>query len=380
MSYNPNNPNGQATMANSAPVVVASDQSAVPVSGTVTANAGTNLNTSALATSANLTAGTQKTQVVDGSGNVISSTSNALDVNIKTNNAGSVVSTNNSSSTNITGNASFTGTSEDVTQYSEMRVSVYSSHASATDGLSIQQSSDGTNWDITDPYTIPATTAKTFVVPRQAKFFRVVYTNGATTTTSFRLQTILNRTGSASSSQRAQDAYTNETDLVQGQSFLMGFNGTTWDRLRTTGTGVLSTSSVLTAGSAIVGKVGIDQTTPGTTNAVVDTPTTAGGLSIVTGSVGATATAIKASAGQLYGYHLFNTTAAVAYVQIFNVASGSVALGTTAPTMSIGIPASGGVTVNFDKGIAFGTAISFACTTTRTGSTGATCDVNFFYK
>ena len=31
MSYNPNNPNGQATMANSAPVVVASDQSTIPV-------------------------------------------------------------------------------------------------------------------------------------------------------------------------------------------------------------------------------------------------------------------------------------------------------------------------------------------------------------
>jgi hypothetical protein len=44
------------------------DGSAVtqPVSGTVTANAGTNLNTSALATSANLTAGTAKTQVTDG--------------------------------------------------------------------------------------------------------------------------------------------------------------------------------------------------------------------------------------------------------------------------------------------------------------------------
>ncbi|HEV2403740.1 MAG TPA: hypothetical protein VGS08_06095, partial [Candidatus Saccharimonadales bacterium] len=49
MSYNPQNPNGQATMANSSPVVIASDQSAVkvdgsavtqPVSGTVTANAG----------------------------------------------------------------------------------------------------------------------------------------------------------------------------------------------------------------------------------------------------------------------------------------------------------------------------------------------------
>lgn len=56
MAYNPNNPNGQAAMANSAPVVIASNQTAVPisdnsgsitvdgsvtVSGTVTANAGT---------------------------------------------------------------------------------------------------------------------------------------------------------------------------------------------------------------------------------------------------------------------------------------------------------------------------------------------------
>lgn len=53
MAYQPANPNGQATMANSSPVVIASNQSAIPVSqsGTwnVTANAGTNLNTSALA-------------------------------------------------------------------------------------------------------------------------------------------------------------------------------------------------------------------------------------------------------------------------------------------------------------------------------------------
>lgn len=57
MAYNPNNPNGSATSANSAPVVIASDQAAVavsgpltdtqlratpvPISGTVTANAGT---------------------------------------------------------------------------------------------------------------------------------------------------------------------------------------------------------------------------------------------------------------------------------------------------------------------------------------------------
>jgi len=330
MSYNPNNANGQATMANSAPVVIASDQSALPVGEP------------------------------------------------------GVVSTNNSTTSVLAAAGVFTGTSEDVLAYNELRISVIASHASATDGLSIQQSSDNSNWDITDTYTIPATTGKTFSVPRQARYFRIVYTNGGTLQTSFRLQTILNRDAVRAASQRAADAYSNETDLDQNQSFLMGYNGTTWDRLRSDTTNGLDVDvtrlPALVAGSALVGKVGIDQTTPGTTNAVVDTPVTSGGLSIVTGSVGATATAIKASAGQLYGYHLFNTTAAVAYVQIFNVASGSVTLGTTAPTMSIGIPASGGVTVHWDKGIAFGTAISFACTTTRTGSTGATCDVNFFYK
>ena len=41
MAYNPQNPNGSATSANSTPVVIASDQAAVAISGTVTANAGT---------------------------------------------------------------------------------------------------------------------------------------------------------------------------------------------------------------------------------------------------------------------------------------------------------------------------------------------------
>jgi hypothetical protein len=48
--------------------------------GTVVANAGTNLNTSALSTSANQTNASQKTQIVDSNGNVIASTSNNLNV------------------------------------------------------------------------------------------------------------------------------------------------------------------------------------------------------------------------------------------------------------------------------------------------------------
>lgn len=115
-------------------------------------------------------------------------------------------------------------------------VSVHASHASATDGLSLQQSSDGTNWDVTDAYTIPAATGKVYSIPRQARYFRVVYTNGGTGQTTFRLQTILNRTGTRTTSQRPSDAYTNETDLEQNQSFLMGYNGSTWDRVRVVST------------------------------------------------------------------------------------------------------------------------------------------------
>lgn len=188
------------------------------------------------------------------------------------------LSTANSSTVVLAGNATFTGTGEDTLNYNEIRISVIASHASATDGLSIQQSSDNSNWDIIDTYTIAAATGKTFSVPRQARYFRVVYTNGATLQTSFRLQTILNREGTSVSSQRATDGYTNETDLEQQQSFLMGYNGTTWDRLRSDTTNGLDVDvtrlPALVAGAAIIGKVGIDQTTPGTTNLVALTAET----------------------------------------------------------------------------------------------------------
>lgn len=189
--------------------------------------------------------------------------------------SGTVISILNSSSATLTSGSTYTGTGEDVTNFSEMRVSVFSDVASGTDGLSLQQSSNGTNWDITDTYTVSLSAAgggKTYVVPRQARFFRVVYTNGGTNQTSMRLQTILNRTATAPSSQRPTDGYTNETDLVQHQAFNMLYNGTTWDRIRgdtTNGVDVdVTRMSALVTGSAIIGRVGIDQTTPGTTNLV----------------------------------------------------------------------------------------------------------------
>lgn len=207
-----------------------------------------------------------------------------------------VPSTVNSTTANLAGAAVFTGTSEDVSNYAAIQISVFSSHASATDGLSFQQSSNGTNWDITDTYTIPATTGKVFSVQPAAQFFRLVYTNGGTLTTSLRIQTVFHVQAPNPSSQRSSDAYTNEADLTQQWVFNSLYNGTTWDRMRgdiTNGLDVdVTRLPALVAGAAVIGKVGIDQTTPGTTNLVAADITKVAGSAISQGH-GTAATAIR---------------------------------------------------------------------------------------
>lgn len=77
-----------------------------------------------------------------------------------------------------------------------------------------------------------------------------------------------------------------------------------------------------------------------------------------------------------------NTTAAVAYVQLFPLIAASVTLGTTAPLFSFGLPANGGMTLSFgtEGWVLGGTGLSIAGTTTRTGASTAAVDVNFIYQ
>lgn len=71
---------GQKAMAASIPIVVASDQSAVPVSGTVTANAGTNLNTSALALETTQTAQMSRADTFKTRADTFTATGNGVTV------------------------------------------------------------------------------------------------------------------------------------------------------------------------------------------------------------------------------------------------------------------------------------------------------------
>lgn len=74
------------------------------------------------------------------------------------------------------------------------------------------------------------------------------------------------------------------------------------------------------------------------------------------------ATSVKASAGQLYGWHFINTTAAIKYVRIYNLATAPT-VGTSSPDFVLPLPASGGavMAVN-DMGIPMTTGIAYAIT------------------
>lgn len=132
----------------------------------------------------------------------------------------------------------------------------------------------------------------------------------------------------------------------------------------------------IAAGSNLIGDVGIQGRTTGGLSTYYDA------------DLDEAAIAVKASAGTLYAIEAFNTTDAPLYLQLFNVAQGSVTVGTTTPTNQWVIPGNAnsdgaGFTFNVPQGVAYGTAITAACSTNSegNGAPGAgACIVNIHYK
>jgi hypothetical protein len=135
------------------------------------------------------------------------------------------ISTDNSTNSTLLAGAVFTGTGEDIRDESVLVISVYSDVASDTDGLSIEFSTDNTNWDHKDVYTIPSGTAKTFTSQPVARYFRVVYTNGVSGQSEFRLQVIKHNTYVKPSSHRIQDSISTDDDAELTKAVITGDNG-----------------------------------------------------------------------------------------------------------------------------------------------------------
>ncbi len=116
------------------------------------------------------------------------------------------VDAGNSSTATLGIDAVFTGTGVDILSYDLVTVTIDASHDSATDGMSFQFSTDNTNWDDIYPFTYTAADgARRFQFPVTAQYFRVVYTNGGTGQTHFRMQTILHHGDSLTSIHRLVD-------------------------------------------------------------------------------------------------------------------------------------------------------------------------------
>jgi hypothetical protein len=114
----------------------------------------------------------------------------------------------------------------------------------------------------------------------------------------------------------------------------------------------------------------------------VTLPFTSGGLTTSSASgLTHTAVAIKATAGQVYGYFLDNTeNTAATFFQFFNAtatATNSTGVGTAVPLFSIGVPASGSANLTFPVGVAFSSAICIAATTTYGGGTAPSNTVSY---
>jgi hypothetical protein len=102
-----------------------------------------------------------------------------------------VVDANNSTTTPLLANGVFTGTKTPILPYGVIQVMINSDQKSATNGLSFQFSSDGVNWEDNEVTTFVDTTiGQGYALAAKGSYFRVVYTNGGTNQTYFRLQTI----------------------------------------------------------------------------------------------------------------------------------------------------------------------------------------------
>jgi len=136
------------------------------------------------------------------------------------------------------------------------------------------------------------------------------------------------------------------------------FNGSTWDRIRGTAANGLDVDITrVAAGANLIGDVGLSGAR------------TSGGTTIYKNiDVDESEDAVKASAGQIYWIHAMNLSAATLFLKFYDATVATVVVGTTVPDLTFPLPTQGdtngaGFTLSIPNGIAFGTAITVAATT-----------------
>jgi len=466
MAYSPKNANGQATMANSEPVVIASDQSAIPVTAT---NLDVQSGGADLATSAQGAAIQAAVEILD---NAIAGSEMQVDaVTLPAVHFQDVYVTGQGSQTALNQNiilaTAGTGSYDTLNgttgiSFRSVSLEIVPAAGTVTAGVvSFEGSNDNTNFVavfLTDSanitavpvstVTLAANTPRYFIGSIPFRYFRARISTGITgTTTGVQCFSVFSTvpyssprltvsqataaslnvtaTGTVAATMaanatttpaKARDGVAGGTDTGIPNFFIrrdtptavtpiagdwevpqISANGEQWVRLA----GEVADDSAFTPATTRVVPVGftadetatdsVDEGDAGAARMTLDRkqivtlqPHTTGGLStfMASGSDGssilvATAQAVKASAGQLYGYYAYNPEAAVTFVHFYNTAAASVTVGTTNPLFTIAIPAGSAANLMFPHGVTFSNAgWSVAATTTAGGNTAPATGVS----
>ena len=132
----------------------------------------------------------------------------------------------NSSVAPLAANATFTGTAFNALNYNQINVFVYANASSAQDGVQLQFSSDNVNWDHIHSTTFTIGDGKSVQSHIHAKYCRVVFINGPTLQTAFRLQAVFKPIATNGSVVEVKQAITKNDDCVLTKSVVTGNSGT----------------------------------------------------------------------------------------------------------------------------------------------------------
>lgn len=194
------------------------------------------------------------TSALQGTGNTSLS---SIDGKLQSN---GVIDAGNSSVTPLGIGGVFTGASFDVTKYASINVCLISDVPSATDGVKLEVSTDGVNWDHRHKTTYSAADGIGYIFNAEFKFARVVYINGAVAQSYFRLQTIFKSTYVAPSLFTLDQTVNGAMFAQLNKSTIIGKTtggGGGFVDVKVTPSGSLTTESVVSGSVSITGSVAV---------------------------------------------------------------------------------------------------------------------------
>lgn len=180
-------------------------------------------------------------------------------------------------------------------------------------------------------------------------------------------------TGAATSTKQSDGSQ--KTQIVDGSGNVAGMtsnavdvniksgNPTTITATQGTASNLKVAATLDAETTKVIGTVNPGNTANTTPWLVTQSVATSGGANIYRNiSLVATGVNIKASAGQIYGWYLYNNASSVRYVKFYNKATAPT-VGTDVPVLTLSLPANAAANVSFPSGVAFSLGIGIGATT-----------------